>query len=292
MSLIKNNSNFNIYFIDSSLYVSAARQENLYEHSHFSKAIYYRLFAPEIFEKHDKIIYLDADIVANADISELFDVDITGYLLAGTHDPEFSKCYYMDWNESKNYADKILKMKNPYNYLQSGVLIMNLKQMREANFVNHVLAILKEFPKLRYPDQDVLNIICENKIKFLDLSWNMEWHVPFHYEDYQWRMPTRDYYNYIEARRNLKIIHYSGNIKPWKEPNRQFSQFFWYYAHLTPFYEEIIYKNTQTIYITNTGAERQKKRIKYFFYRLLAVLTFGKQSEKYRDRKKRLKQEL
>jgi len=45
-----------------------------------------RLLAEDIEELPSKILYLDADVVANGDISDLFDIDISNYEIAGARD--------------------------------------------------------------------------------------------------------------------------------------------------------------------------------------------------------------
>lgn len=43
-----------------------------------------------------------------------------------------------------------------------------------------------------------------------------------------------------------KIIHYANPTKPWSEIGAEKSEYFWQYARLSPFYEDIIYENSRT----------------------------------------------
>ncbi len=49
---------------------------------------YYRLLAPSLLLTSNKAIYLDSDLVVNTDIAELYDIDVTGYLVEHTRDAD------------------------------------------------------------------------------------------------------------------------------------------------------------------------------------------------------------
>ena len=94
-----------------------------------------------------------------------------------------------------------------------------------------------------YMDQDILNHVYQKKIKYLNQSWNcvMDWREPN-----ASRMailkeaPFALYNEYLEARKNPKIVHYAGYQKPWNVPACDFAEYFWKYARQTMFYEEIL----------------------------------------------------
>jgi len=51
--------------------------------SHISRATYYRLLIPDILpDSIDKILYLDCDIIVNASIDNLWNVNLEGYAIA------------------------------------------------------------------------------------------------------------------------------------------------------------------------------------------------------------------
>ena len=106
-----------------------------------------------------------------------------------------------------------------------------------------------KFPKNH--DQDILNYICQNKVKYFNISWNVLWSIPFYF-NLHYVFPKYYCEEYINSYNNPKIFHYCGEIKPWQNPNYPKANLWWKYARMTDFYEEIIYKNcSNNIYSNN-----------------------------------------
>ena len=81
--------------------------------THYTPYIFVRLFSDVIEELPDKILYIDTDIICYKDIKELFDIDISQYELAVATD-----CI----------GRKAINKK----YMNSGVILMNLKRIRKT----------------------------------------------------------------------------------------------------------------------------------------------------------------
>lgn len=103
-----------------------------------------RLFADSLKELPDKIIYLDCDIMINGDIKELYDIDITNYELGVVLD---------------RYGHIFIKPK----YFNSGMLLMNLKKIRETKLFDNVKKMCLE-KKMGFPDQSALNMLTKAKL--------------------------------------------------------------------------------------------------------------------------------
>ena len=78
-------ANVGIGFLDVD---SALGDIKLPHHGHFRPETYYRLLAPQLLPNVDKAIYLDSDLIVNADIAELYDYDVEGYKLGATRDAD------------------------------------------------------------------------------------------------------------------------------------------------------------------------------------------------------------
>lgn len=95
-----------------------------------------RLFADLVEGMPDKLLYLDADILFNRDIRLLYDVDINGYEYAAARD---------------HYGKYLL---NP-NYINAGVLLLNLAKMRRTGILEKARALIRK-KKLTFADQSAL----------------------------------------------------------------------------------------------------------------------------------------
>ena len=86
---------------------------------HYSKEIYYRLLIPQLIHE-EKALYLDADIIVNGSIKELYNQDIEDYYVCAVEDPFFDR-----------YEE--LNIKPSAKYFNSGVILINIKKWRETD---------------------------------------------------------------------------------------------------------------------------------------------------------------
>lgn len=110
-----------------------------------------RLFADEIPSLPDKLLYLDVDVMFNRDIRLLYDIDIEGYEYAAARD---------------HYGKFLI---NP-NYINAGVLLFNLKYMKETGILAKARELIKT-KKLVFADQSAI-IRSTTKRKVLKQRFN------------------------------------------------------------------------------------------------------------------------
>ena len=136
--------------------------------SHFSIAMFYRFFIPHILPaKIEKAVYLDADIIVNLDINELWQIEMGNNPLAvvlevdqGASPKEASRMCY----------DGIVKEEN---YFNSGVLVMNLEVLRkEDDNISKGMKFIGEHPKYHLADQEILNYCFETRTFKLPVKFN------------------------------------------------------------------------------------------------------------------------
>lgn len=206
---------------------------------HISVETYYRFLIQEILPFYDKVLYLDSDMIIPGDIAKLYDTDLEGNMLAAVRDIDFLGNLNIKDGKRLQYAKSTLKMRNPYDYFQAGVLVLDTQAMREHYSIQQWLDFASN-PDYIYNDQDVLNAQCEGKVKFL--PW--EWDVIHDLENRVSRIfavaPSRYFDEYMASRENPQIIHYAGFIKPWTDPDCDFASVYWKYARETPFYERLL----------------------------------------------------
>lgn len=94
-----------------------------------------RLFA-DMVELPDKVLYLDADIMFNRDIHLLYDTDVGDFEYAAARD---------------HYGKYLINR----NYINAGVLLFNMKKMRETGILKKARELIKT-KKLVFADQSAL----------------------------------------------------------------------------------------------------------------------------------------
>lgn len=164
---------------------------------------YYRYFLAKKFNELDKAIYLDYDVVLCSDIAKLFDINLGDNLLGAVPDEMVNKVC-----ELISYTNDCLDI-NAQNYINSGVLVMNFKVFREENLENNFVKLLNQKSFILFKDQTYLNLLCKDRIKYLDLSWN--------------KMPFDRSLNEKE----INLIHYNLNYKPWRYKGVNYENSFW-----------------------------------------------------------------
>lgn len=235
-SLADGKSYISIRFFNA---LSLTKDYSLTASEHITTETYYRFLIQDILPNYDKVLYLDGDLVCNRDVAELFRTNIDGYLLAAVHDPDLCGQINLD-PATLRYLIQEVKLADPYLYFQAGVLLLNVKEMRKAYSLDQWLGFASK--KYRYSDQDVLNRYCQNRVKYINMAWNMV------IDCNNYRVPViiraangAVYQEYHKARRDPYIIHFAGFQKPWKQRGVDFEEEFWKYARLTPFYEQFFF---------------------------------------------------
>lgn len=188
---------------------------------------YFRLYLAECLTEIDKVIYLDCDLIINGCIAELWDISLTDWDVAGVRD------------RINDYIRVYNRLGYPMadGYINSGVLLINLKRWREIHFFEKALETAKQCPEvLKNHDQDLINMICHGHIKFLDFKYNL---LEYYLYTEDWLYLDRKYYPEImEACKNPVIIHFCMPVKPWHiECENPYRDLYYKYRAMTPWPE-------------------------------------------------------
>lgn len=189
---------------------------------HITTPTYYRLALPSLLTQYNKVLYLDGDILVRTDLSDLYNTDISGYYIGAVKD--FGEILWtLPGGWFPDYA-KRLGIRDGNQLINAGILVMNLKKMRDENLEK---AFYGYIPKLKQRgillnDQDVLNATCYDKIKFLSPTYNAMQHFGFNYDIIPHLFTCYDPYEFKEACENPKIVHFTSPNKPWKNSNMRF----------------------------------------------------------------------
>ena len=157
-------------------------------------AAYNRVLLPYLLTDVERVIYLDVDIVVVDDLEPLWQTKLDGNFIGAVKDvavymnPRFSQ-HHQFFGEQDDA------------YFNSGVLLMDLKAMRQENMPIAIINTAVDVASIsRYADQDALNVYYHNAYKQIDVKYNYGTFFP----------------DYIPKKiSELSIIHYYSDGKPW-----------------------------------------------------------------------------
>jgi lipopolysaccharide biosynthesis glycosyltransferase len=130
----------------------------------FTQAMWFRVFLPELLPDAARVLYLDADTLAADSLEPLWRVEL-GHAWLGAVTNVFQHNHL--------HRPAQLGLPGPEVYFNSGVLLMNLEQMR----IDRRTEALCEYARsqgaaLEWPDQDALNVVLGERRVPLHPRWN------------------------------------------------------------------------------------------------------------------------
>lgn len=185
------------------LRVPSAMLDTLPPAGTYPPLIWYRLLLPDLLPGHERVLYLDADMLALQSLLPLYLHDLGDNLLGAVAQPTIGLEAHC----------RALGLEPQLGYFNSGTLLMNLVRMRAEGFTASALARAKN-NTLRFPDQDLLNITTAGRWAKLAPKWNAV--------SYLWLDPLAadGMYGSLEreiALRAPALVHFEGpgSLKPW-----------------------------------------------------------------------------
>jgi len=159
-----------------------------------SHMAYCRILLPQLLN-FPRLIYLDCDVLVFRDLSELFDSQLSpGKILAAVPD-----------SETLTLSDDSYTLAGAMNlpadglYFNSGVMLMNLKELRKENFTEKSLEFFKNCRgAYQFWDQSAFNFLLHGRIDELPEHWNRT----------AWRFDQQED-NSLDC-----VLHYTGSA-PW-----------------------------------------------------------------------------
>ena len=130
------NSNNKIKKIDVSDLYDKAFKGTKNETAYCTPYTLLRLLADQVPEIPDKLLYLDIDMMCGGDLSQLYNIDIEDYEYAAV---------------KEKYGCWIIRP----DYINAGMLLLNMKKIRETGLMEKARKMLQE-RKLLFADQDAL----------------------------------------------------------------------------------------------------------------------------------------
>lgn len=221
--------------------------------THVSKTALFKFNLPEILTE-DKVLYLDCDVIVNKSISELFRTDISEKYIAAVDDMGD------EIRDGQSYLASKIGMSGEH-YFNSGVMLLNLKLMREENIPQELLRYRQNEANY-FMDQDALNFVLSAKRYFLDRKYNFTSTVVNTYllEDICDRFCEKHYDTVDSCIRDQVIIHLTDKLKPWVYNVPWFTDLFLKY------YNKSAYKDSHLLLksVTYFYVDRHNRTVEFY----------------------------
>ena len=158
--IIVDKYNRKLIFIDFSEYIDKL---NLDMEWSISISAYARLFISDMLPNNvETVLYYDCDSIILNKLDEIWHENIDGYLLAGVKDTV------------GNNIKKAVGMELNSDYINSGMLLINLKKWREENILEKFMEFIEiHNGNVMHHDQGVINGTLKGSIKILPLRYNV-----------------------------------------------------------------------------------------------------------------------
>ena len=213
------NSSVQIYRMANYLHHFVTINPKESHNPHVSMASNYRLIMTEVLpDDVEKCIYMDSDMVVDADLSEIYDSMLESELamvVAEIHSMEYRESVLSrlnDWTEFAPFQKDPLR----FPYFNAGFFIINLKMAREKRLFDSIKEFISKHDYIPYTDQDILNAVIGQErpgdVRLLPPHYDVFWNTD-HYVTY-----VRSCYSPEEIRDSFehpKVVHFCGPWKPW-----------------------------------------------------------------------------
>lgn len=208
---------------------------------HFSKETFYKMLVASIFPQYEKVITSDVDVVFLNDISKsyfMFDED-EPYYLAGIK-PVGKIMHYFNGYKQWFSDEEISRMT-----FCGGYLVMNLREMRKFDMESKFIDFFeKNAHRLNQAEQDILNLCCYPKIKYLPCATLV---CSYLYDLYKTDEDLKNDSQFSEeelreAYKRPVQLHFATSTKPWKDIACTKSEEWFKYLVKTPFLREYLEK--------------------------------------------------
>ena len=188
------------------------------EHLYVSKAALFKFDLADLLPEHDRVLYLDSDILALRDLAALFAVDLGRRYAAVVKD--------YAGTELEHHHEKMAHR----DYFNSGMMYLNLEEFRRVGMREKLLEAkaTKMFPP-HFMDQDAFNLAFAENVQYLSPEYNLmrsNNHLCENLETVAtfYGLSLREY---LRIETNPAIVHLSNYIKPWDSELSDLYELYW-----------------------------------------------------------------
>ena len=169
------------------------------------RIVWWRLLLADVFSDLDRILFIDADTLVVDRVDELWATPLD----AG---PIGAVANVVDRN-LRDYVRSV-GVSDPLNYLNAGVLVLDLAQLRRTDATTALLDVAKQLRgRSMWADQDALNVVFDGRWHRLHPRWNAM------NSFWTWPELAAEVHGgqLAEAKKKPAILHFEGPSvsKPW-----------------------------------------------------------------------------
>lgn len=168
----------------------------------FHYSCWYRILLPDLLPDLDRIVYLDCDIVVTDDVRPLWETDLGDKLFGACVNPLYRPMHK---------AVRAMGVPDNRDYLNSGVLLLDLERLRYERLGEHLRDYAVEHPDNACPEQDALSVLYQGKWMPLHPRWNVQT-ATLDLSPRKLPLPRSEV---EEAVSRPAVLHFNGPFKPW-----------------------------------------------------------------------------
>ena len=193
--------------------IDQTRINDLKVSGHISIDTYSRLLIADTLSEFEKVIYLDADLIVQSSICELWHMPLDGKHLAAVP-LSLPESAYMGGSRGVP-SHRHLGIPARTRTFNAGVMVLDLALWRRDMIAEEVLDYLREFARsVLWWDQDGLNAILYQRWQALHPVWNVMSNHLGSMSSPEDSTLSAEEFNLV--RDSPKIVHYAGPEKPWQ----------------------------------------------------------------------------
>lgn len=167
-----------------------------------------------------RTVYLDGDVLATRDFTELFTMDLGGACFAGVSDSAALRLVAEPGGVPLPQRNRLMGITNgePLDYLNGGVLIFDLDHPQFRRLALEARGMVMRYGRaLIQRDQDAMNLAFTGYKHRLPHTYN--YMTQFYVSDraVDGELPQLKY-----AAADATFVHFSGRIKPWEAPDEEY----------------------------------------------------------------------
>lgn len=225
---------------------------------------------PEYLPTVDRVLYMDGDVLVLGDLSSLFSMNLDEKYAAVISDGP--KDFVAGGKKHAYYGEK--------TYFNSGVMLLNLKKMREDGIPNRLIEFrLHEYNY--FMDQDAFNRVLQNNVVYLGVEYDFLLHL-ISYQNKQFSLQQlinfyglKPYASLDELFQSIRVLHYTFG-KPWKYFDVPFNEKWMEVYNDTVFKDRKLQRRSMLTEIYNTKSHRIGRKMSSIFRSVFFFINFDK----------------